>query len=228
MGVSNANIASKKATVQRLVEQKAFARVLAPYSGIITSRTLTRGSLVAAGPTTPLFKLAAVDPVRVMVAVPQDVAPSVKTGMPAKLVVREYGSEIFNGEIARSSQALDPATRTMLVEVRVPNRDGRLLTGMSVKVSLTLPLPHRVFEVPGTAVLTDAGGVRVAVIAPNSTLKFVPIVIERDQGSTVLVSAGLNGSERIVENATGALVDGARVEPIESRPANAPPKKPGS
>jgi multidrug efflux pump subunit AcrA (membrane-fusion protein) len=116
----------------------------------------------------------------------------------------------------------------LLVEVRVPNRDGRLLTGMSVKVSLTLPLPHRVFEVPGTAVLTDAGGVRVAVIAPNSTIKFVPIVIERDQGSTVLVSAGLDGSERLVESATGALVDGARVEPIESRPENAPPKRPGS
>lgn len=228
LGVAAANVASKEATVKRLVEQKAFSRVVAPYAGMIISRTLTRGSLVSAGPSTPLFKIAATDPVRVMVSVPQDVAPSVRSGMPAKLIVREYGAEEFAGEIARASGALDASTRTMLVEVRVPNPDGRLLTGMSVKVSLTLPLPHRLFEVPGTAVVTDARGVRVAVIDQESTVRFKPVVIERDLGSTILVSAGLDGSERIVENASSALVDGSQVEAVDGAPPGSEPPVSGS
>ncbi len=143
VGVAAATIASRRANIRRLTDLKAFARVVAPFSGTIVSRTLTRGTLVSSGPSTPLFKIVATDPVRVMVAVPQDVAPSIATEMAAELRVREFGDEAFPGIIARSSNALDQATRTMLVEVRVPNADGRLLTGMSAKSRSRCPCPTR-------------------------------------------------------------------------------------
>jgi membrane fusion protein (multidrug efflux system) len=215
-GVAAATVAARRANVERLLDLKSFARVVAPFAGTIVSRTLSTGALVSAGPGTPRVEIAATDPVRVLLAVPQDVAPGVKTDLPAKLTVREFGGE-FTGTIARTSGALDPASRTMLVEVRVPNPDGRLLTGMSGKVSLTLPLSHEVLELPGTAVLTGAAGVRVAIVDGESKLRFVSIVIERDLGATVLVSAGLDGSERVVKNASGSLVDGSVVEAVDAQ-----------
>ena len=214
VGVSQANTAAQEANIRRLTQLKSFARVVAPFGGTITQRTIERGALVTSGNATPLYKIAATDPMRVLVQVPQNVAPSVKTGTTVKVSVREYPTRAFDGVVSRSAGALDSATRTMNTVVRVPNPNGELLAGMYAQVALTLPTPHRVLEVPSTALVNDAKGVRVAIVDGENKIRFVPIVIERDTGATIEISSGLEGNERIVKLASADLYDGKAVEVV--------------
>ncbi|MCL2723932.1 MAG: efflux RND transporter periplasmic adaptor subunit [Polyangiaceae bacterium] len=211
--VAQAAIDAALANVGRLTQLKSFARVTAPFAGTINSRTIERGQLVS--PTSALFRISATDPVRVFVQVPQDVAPSVKLDVPAKVSVREYPGREFDGKVARSAGALDSASRTMTTEIRVPNEKGELLAGMYAQVALTLPSPHRVFELPPTALLNDAQGVRVGVVTEDNKIKMVPVVLERDNGSSIDISAGLAGNERIVRLVGAEIVDGRQVEVIQ-------------
>lgn len=210
--VANANIAAQRANIARLSKLVAFAKVTAPFAGTVVSRSVERGTLVTAGNATPLFKIAATDPVRVFVHVPQDVATTVRAGATAKVSVREYPGRVFEGTIARTAGALDPATRTMTVEVRVPNTKHELLTGMYAETALALPMPHRVLEVPSTALLNDARGLHLAVIDETSTVHLVPVVVERDTGPTIQIASGLGDKDRVVKIASAALSDGQKVE----------------
>lgn len=215
--VAKANVAAQQANVRRLVQMKAFAKVQAPFTGTIVARNVERGALVSPG-ATPLFKLAALETVRVMVQVPQDVAPSVKTDRPAKVTVREFAGQTFEGTVAHAAGALDDAARTMLVEVRVPNADGKLLSGMYAQVALTLPTPHRLFEVPVTALYSDSKGTRVALVSPENRVVMKTVSIERDTGQALQISTGLEGNERIVKLANASLTDGSAVEVITPEP----------
>jgi RND family efflux transporter MFP subunit len=154
--------------------------------------------------------------------VPQDVAPTVKVGVPAKVIVREFPDAPFQGTVARSAGALDDVSRTMSVEIRVPNPDGRLLTGMYANVALTLPTPHRLFEIPVTALYSDSKGTRVATIGDDGKVAMKAIGVERDTGQTLQISTGLTGNERIVKLANAELTDGSKVEIIEAAPAQPP------
>ncbi len=209
--VAEATIAAAQANVRRLSQAKAYSRVVAPFSGRVVSRTVERGMLVNAG-TTPLFKLQTLDPVRVFVSVPQDVAASVRTETSAKVTVREYPGQTFEGTVAHLAGSLDEASRTMNTEVRVPNAEHRLLAGMYVQVSLSLPTPHRLLEIPITALYSDAKGTRVAVVDAHNEVSMRKVVIERDTGTTLLLSSGLEGDERIVKLANAALGDGSKVQ----------------
>ena len=211
---ADANVVAQAANVRRLVETQAFARVLAPFAGTITTRNCERGDLVAEGKTTELFTLVATDPVRVFLEVPQSVAPSVRTGSEASLAVREFPGRKFTGKITRSAGALDPDLHTMTTEVQVPNADSALLPGMYVQAELTLPVPHRVVELPATALYSDALGVRVAVVDAQQKAHFVPITIERDTGATLQIAAGLTGGERVVKIAVPDLVEGDALEVV--------------
>jgi RND family efflux transporter MFP subunit len=211
--VAKANVAAQGANLRRLVQLKGFAHVTAPFAGTIVARTVERGALVSPG-VSPLFKLASLQTVRVLVQVPQDVAPSVKTSLPAKMRVREFAGQIFEGVVAHAAGALDDSARTMTVEVRVPNPDGKLLSGMYAQVSLTLPTPHRLFELPVTALYSDSKGTRVATVTQEGRVAMRAVGIERDTGQTVQISTGLDGSERIVKLANAGLSDGSAVEVI--------------
>jgi membrane fusion protein (multidrug efflux system) len=212
VAVALASVTAAQANLRRLSQLKSFARVVAPFAGTVVSRTIERGALVTAGMATPMFKIAALDPIRVFVQVPQDVAPSVRLNVAAKVSVREYAGRTFEGKVTHASGALDPASRTMSTEVRVPNPLGELLPGMYVEVALTLPLPHRVVELPATALLNDSHGLRVAVVDDESKIHLVTVVIERDTGPTVLIASGLRGGERVVKLASSDLVDGRLVD----------------
>ncbi|HEY2406882.1 MAG TPA: efflux RND transporter periplasmic adaptor subunit [Polyangiaceae bacterium] len=218
--VADAEIAAEQANIQRLMDLKAFARVTSPFAGTVTARTVDRGSLVTAGNGTPMFKLASTDIVRVFMNVPQDVAPSVAVGATATVLVREFPGQKFEGTVAHTAGALDPATRTLSTEVRVPNPDRKLLAGMYAEVALNLPSPRKVFELPSTALFNDAQGLRVALITPQNTLHFQPIVIDRDQGPTIQIANGLNGDERLVQIAGVELEEG---EHVDVRTAKATP-----
>jgi len=209
--VAEANVAAQQANVRRLADTRAFAKVTAPFGGMVTARLIDRGALVTDGNTTPLFRLSAIDPVRVMVQVPQNVAPSVRVNLAARITAREYGARVFEGKVTRTAGELDPSLRTMTTEIRVPNQDAALMPGMYVTTSIMLPTPHRVLEVPATALFNDAHGVRVAVVSAAGKIHFVPITIERDTGATIQVAGGLDGDERIVKVASAALTEGADV-----------------
>lgn len=217
--VSDSNVAAaaaavevQRAEIRRLTRLKSFTRVTAPFAGMITQRTIDRGALVTAGNASPMFRLIVSDPVRVFLQVPQDVAPSVRVGTPAKITVREYPGRAFEGTLARASFTLDSQTRTMTVEVRVPNPKNQLFVGMYTEVLLSLPVPHRAYEIPSTALYNDASGLRVAVVDSNDTLRFAKVVIERDTGATLQISTGVAGDDRVVRLASASLAAGTRVK----------------
>lgn len=219
--LAQAGIESEQANIRRLSDLQQFSKVTAPFAGTITARMIDRGSLVTAG-SAPLFRLAATDTVRVFVQLPQDVASAVIVGAPAKVTVRELTGQVFEGKVARTAGALDPVTRTLNTEIRLPNPDGRLLAGMYAEVALSLSAPRQVFEIPATALLSDAQGLRVALVQADNKLHLQPITIERDLGATLQISSGLNGGERLVQIAGAELSEGQKVEPVAPKAAPAP------
>ncbi|MGH2897841.1 MAG: efflux RND transporter periplasmic adaptor subunit, partial [Solirubrobacteraceae bacterium] len=150
-------------------------------------------------------------------------AASVKAGADAALVVREYPGRKFVGKVTRAAGALDPDLHTMTTEVQVPNPDGALMPGMYVQAQLTFPVPHRVIEIPATALYSDAQGLRVAVVDAQQKLHFVPITIERDTGATLHVATGLTGDERLVKIAVAGLVEGDPLEVAKPQAGGAAP-----
>ncbi|HKO49241.1 MAG TPA: efflux RND transporter periplasmic adaptor subunit [Polyangiaceae bacterium] len=210
--VARSGVAVQAANIRRLLQLKSFAHVLSPFAGTVTARNIERGSLVSAGNATPLFKVAILDPVRVFVQVPQDAAAGVQNGIAAQVSTREFPGRIFEGKVARSSGALEQSTRTMLVEVRVPNPKNELLAGMYAQVALTLPSSHRVLELPATALLNDAKGLRVALVDPDDRLRLVPVTVERDIGATVQIASGISDDARVVKLSSADMVDGKRVQ----------------
>ena len=209
---ATSSVAAAEANVRRLVELQAFARVVAPFAGTVTTRSVDRGALVREGSTTPMFTIVATDPVRIFVDVPQSIAPSVRPETPATITVREYGGRVFAGKVTRSAGALDPELHTMKTEIQVPNPDGALLPGMYVQAALTLAVPHHTLEIPATALYSDAQGLRVAVVDKAHKVHFAPITIERDTGATLQVATGLTGDERIIKIAVPSLLEGDAVE----------------
>ncbi len=210
--VAEAAIQAQQANVRRLNELKSFSHVTAPFAGTVNTRMFDVGALVSG--TTALYKISAVDPVRVFVQVPQDIAPGIRADVPAGVTVREYGGRVFQGKVSRSAGALDPASRTMNTEVRVPNPKGELIVGMYAQVSLTLPSPHRVLEIPATALMNDAKGLRVATVGADDKIHIVKVTVERDTGSAIEIADGLDESDRVVTLAGAELVDGKSVEVI--------------
>jgi len=219
---AQSNVAAQQANVRRLIETQAFSRVVAPFAGTITSRNIERGDLVTEAKTSGLYTLVAIDPVRVYVDVPQSAAASVRAGSEATLVVREYPGRKFAGKVTRSAGALDPDLHTMTTEVQVANPDGALLPGMYVQAVLSFPVPHRVVEIPATALYSDAQGLRVAVVDAQQKLHFAPITIERDTGATLYIATGLTGDERVVKIAVPGLVEGDALEIVGASAGSAP------
>lgn len=222
INVAQAAIEAELANIRRLSDVQRFSKVRAPFAGTITARSVERGSLVTAGNATPLFRLAATDTVRVYVQVPQDVAASVSVGGAATVNVRELTGQSFQGHVARTAGVLDNATRTLNTEIRVPNPDGKLMSGMYAEVSLNLSAPRQVYEIPATALLSDAQGLRVAIVTASNTLHLQPITIERDLGATLQLASGINANDRIVQIAGAELSEGQKVEPLAPKAPAAP------
>jgi RND family efflux transporter MFP subunit len=221
VGVARANVGVQRANLRRLLDLKGFARVTAPFTGTITMRSIDRGDLVTAGTATALYHISSNDPARVIIDVPQDLAPSVRPELEARVSIREFPGRAFQGTVARTSGALDAATRTLTTEVHVPNADNALLAGMYANVTIVLPNTHRVFEIPATAVLNDAHGTHIEIVDENGVVHHMPITIERDTGVTVQIPNPLSGHEHVLRIGNPDLAEGARVEAVAA-PAAAP------
>jgi RND family efflux transporter MFP subunit len=212
-----ADQAAVRAQLQRLEQMRSYQRVVAPFSGTITARNVEVGTLIQAGSSSSsgwLFKLSQTDTMRVHVAVPQNYLKLVKPGMEAALSVPELGDKSFSGKVSRSAGAFDPSTRTMVVELMVPNPDGSLIPGMYAQAKFHIENPQPFLMVPVTAVMIGGEGVRVATLDANDTVHIKKVRVGRDFGKEVEVVDGLQDKERVVNNPRDNLEDGAHVKPV--------------
>lgn len=210
---SQANLAAADANVRRLQQMESFKHIYAPFSGVITQRNTDTGALITAGSTGQkgLFNLAQVDPLRVYVSVPQTYSPSVRSGMPAYIQLEEYPGQKFTGKVARSADAIDPATRTLLTEVDVDNRDGHLLPGAYAQVHFAVPVQTIRMAIPVNALLFRPEGPRVAVVGPDQKIQLKAVIIGRDFGTRLEILGGLDSNDNIVVNPADSLEEGEQV-----------------
>jgi len=209
---AQANLASSDANVRRLEQMESFKHVYAPFSGVLVKRNVDPGALINAGSAgTELFILAKVDPLRVYTNVPQAYSPAIKDGMQAYVTLQEIAGQKFRGTVARTADAIDPGTRTLLTEVDVPNKDGHLLRGSFGEVHFSVKTNAEKVTVPVNAMLFRQEGARLAVIGADSKVELRPITIGRDYGTTLEVLGGVKVGDRIVINPSDALEDGQKV-----------------
>jgi RND family efflux transporter MFP subunit len=211
---------AQRASLERLKLRQAFATVRAPFAGTISARTVERGSLVAAGKASPLFKLTSLETVRVFVQVPQAHVAGVRRDSAVKVSVPEYPRQTFAGTIKRSADALDQASRTMTVEVHVPNPERKLLPGMYGNVALALSNDGSatILSVPPSALVVGEQGVKVATVTSDGIVQLVPVVVERDRGTDIEIASGLKGDEQIVVNLSPSLQEGSHVHATQAVP----------
>jgi len=218
---------SSAANVRRLEELESFKHIYAPFSGVITRRNVDIGTLINAGnggATQQLFFLAQTDPIRVYVNVPETAAPSIHAGLPAYLELAQFPGRKFQGKVVRTSEAIDPGTRTLLTEVDVPNKAGELLPGGYAQVHLDVQIAGSRVQVPVNALLFRAEGLRAVVIDANHKTHLQPLTIGRDYGVTLEVLQGLNVGDWIVLNPADSLEDNQQVNVKEAniKPPTAP------
>jgi len=211
---AQANLAAADANVRRLEELESFKKVYAPFSGVLTRRNVDPGMLINSGAGLAgkeLFDIARVDPLRVYVSVPQAYAPNMKVGMKATVTLQEFPGQKFTGTVARTADAIDPATRTLNTEVDVPNKDGKLLPGSFGQVHFATGTSIPRITIPVNAMLFRAEGPRVAVVDKDNTVHMHPINIGRDFGATLEILGGLEVSDRIIINPSDSLEEGQKV-----------------
>jgi RND family efflux transporter MFP subunit len=211
---AQANLAAADANVRRLEQLEAFKDVYAPFSGVLTRRNVDPGALINAGAGAAgreLFDLARVDPLRVFTTVPQSYAPYIKVGAQTTVTLQEFPGQKFTGTIARTAESIDPATRTLLTELELPNKDGRLLPGSFGEVRFQIGADVDKVTIPVNALLFRAEGSRVAVVGADGRVALRPISIGRDYGTTLEVLSGLSPADKVVVNPADSLEDGQRV-----------------
>jgi membrane fusion protein, multidrug efflux system len=207
-----ANLAAADANVRRLEQLESFKRVYAPFSGLLVKRNVDPGALINAGSGgVELFILAKVDPLRVFTNVPQAYSPAMRVGMPAYVTLAELPGQKFSGTVARTADAIDPATRTLLTEVDVPNKDGRLLRGSFGEVHFSPKINAQKVTVPVNAMLFRQEGPRLAVVGVDNKVQLRPIIIGRDYGATLEILGGVSLEDRVIINPADSLEDGQKV-----------------
>jgi len=227
-----AGVASSRANEQRYAVMKGFEKVIAPFDGIITSRTVDVGALIvgdsATGSTSSasavvsnsstavsgsgMLGIARMDEVRIQVSVPQAFVPSLSAGSQAQVNIREIPGRTFTGTITLRSGAMDTTSRTQLVEVHLKNSTGIMVPGMYATVNITPLHPPMSLHVPGTALIVDSNGTRVGIVTDKKTVHLQPVVIGRDFGTEVEILSGLTGNEKLVNNPSDLLQEGDKVQ----------------
>ena len=210
-----ANIAAAEANVERLNQMQAYRIVKAPFAGVITLRNVDVGALVTSG-STMLYRIAQTGTLRTYVNVPQTNASSIRPGQQALVSVTNLPGRNFTGTVARTANSLDPSSRTLLVEVQVPNPDGALMPGMYAQVDFSNSRPNAPLLVPAEALLVRADGTQIAAVGPDSVVHLQKIVIGRDYGDRLEVLQGLQVGDRIIANPDDNAREGVKVEAVDA------------
>ena len=216
MAAKKAIVDSATSNLKRLQETQAFQKVYAPFDGIITARNIDFGTLINAGANAPgkeLFDIASISKLRVYVNVPQQYSRDVRMGGSAGLTLAEFPGRRFAGKIVRTSDAIDPASRTLLTEVDVDNPTGELLPGAFLSVHLNVGRKIPAVTIPVNALIFRAEGMQAAVVRDNKAV-LVPITIGRDYGTEVEVVSGVDARDEIIENPSDSLTSGTEVRVV--------------
>jgi membrane fusion protein, multidrug efflux system len=212
---AQANLAAADANVRRLEQLEGFKDVYAPFNGVLTRRNVDPGALINAGAGAAgreLFDIARVDPLRVFTSVPQAYAPFIKVGEKTFITLQEFPGQKFVATVARTAESIDLNTRTLLTEVDVPNKDGRLLPGSFGEVHFAVGSGVNKVTVPVNAMLFRSEGPRLAVVGSDSKVQLRPINIGRDYGATLEILGGVAPGEQVIVNPSDSLEDGQVVK----------------
>jgi RND family efflux transporter MFP subunit len=220
---TSSTVKSAQANVQRLEQLQSFEKIYAPFSGVITARNVDVGQLINAGAGTQLFRISDIRVLRVYVNVPQIYSQVAVPGTTARLTLSEFPGQTFAGKLVRTAKAIDPASRTLLVEIDVDNRDGKLMPGAYTEVHMDVENATVPFIIPVSALIFRGQGLQVSTVVkgPNGDqAKLVQVKLGQDDGFTVQVIEGLDAGSQVIQNPPDSLIDGEPVRLVE-------PGKPG-
>ena len=224
---ATANLAAADANVERLRQLEGFKRVVAPFAGVITRRNVDVGDLIEAGGGAGrvLFTLTQTDPLRVYIYVPQAYSQLVKPGQEVSITQAELRGQVFRGTVARTAGSIDAATRTMQVEIQLPNRDGLLLPGAYVQAALPLAA-SKALVIPANTLMIRSEGTLVAVVGADGRIKLKLIKVGRNYGQTVEVIDGVSATDQLVLNPSDSLGEGDTVTVVPAAKEAPAGKKP--
>jgi RND family efflux transporter MFP subunit len=214
IAAQRSNVAAVKANLARLQDVQGYRIVKAPFDGVVTVRNVDIGALVSTG-TTLLYRIAQTGTLRTYVNVPQVNASAIRVGQAARLTLSNFPGRQFSGSVARTANALDPASRTMLVEIAVPNADGALFPGMYADVDLSTARVNPPLVIPAQALLTRSDGAQVAVVQKDGVVHLQKVSIGRDFGDRVEIIQGVAEGTTILV-APGDAADGAKIVPVST------------
>ena len=212
---TNTQVQSAIANVQRLEQLTGFEKIYAPFDGTVTARNVDIGTLINSGTALELFHLSQESVLRVYVNVPQVYSPACVPGVGATLTLAEFPGKTFQGKIVRTSKAIDPNSRTLLVEVDVKNPTGELYPGAYAQVHFKLNNPQPTLILPVSTLMFRSEGLRVGIVENNNTAKLLPITIGRDDGRNVEVVSGLQPNDEVIQSPPDSLIDGETVRIVQ-------------
>jgi RND family efflux transporter MFP subunit len=215
VAAQQSNVAAAKANLARLKEVEGYRVVKAPFDGVITQRNVDVGALVSTG-STLLYRIAQTGTLRTYLNVPQDAAGSVHVGQAARITLSNFPGRHFTGRVARTANALDPSSRTMLVEVEVPNADGSLLPGAYAEVDLSTPRPNPPLVVPAGALVIRTDGAQVAMVREDGIIHLQKVTVGRDYGDRVEILQGVEPGATILTSPGDVAREGAKIVPVAS------------
>jgi RND family efflux transporter MFP subunit len=209
-------VKSAEANLQRLNELTSFEKVYAPFDGVVTARDVDTGQLIDQGATKELFHMQALGTLRVYTNVPQVYTGTVKRGLNLDLTFPEHPGKVFQGTLVRTADAIDPASRTLLVEIDVDNRNGELMPGALAQVNFKDSSARPSFIVPAAALIFRREGLQLGTVVQGSNgpvAHLVPVTIGEDDGATVQIVTGLQASDKVIQDPPDSLVEGEKVSP---------------
>ena len=216
-------VTASKANLDRLDALKSFAKITAPFDGVVTSRSVDVGALINAGASTtsPLFTVADIHQIRIYVSVPQNYSAEIHPGLTATLSLPEYPGKTFEAKLDTTANAISEQSNALLVEFLADNASGVLKPGGFAQVSIHLGAPANIVSLPASALLFNQDGLQVATLQPDNRVVMKHVKVARDLGTTVEIDAGLARTDQVIDNPPDSLVNGERVRPQQSGPAAA-------
>ncbi len=211
-----AAVRSAQANVQRLTELQSFERVYAPFDGVVTARNVDTGQLIDQGATTELFHMQALQTLRVYTNVPQMYSQSARVGETVSLTFPEHPGETYQGKLVRTANAIDPTSRTLLVEVDVENRKGELMPGALAQMHFKVPAGTPSYIVPVSALIFRREGLQVAKLVDGNKAHLVHVTIGEDDGATVQIVSGISDADKVIQDPPDSLIEGETVTPENS------------
>jgi RND family efflux transporter MFP subunit len=211
-------VKSAQANVQRLKELQAFEKIYAPFDGVVTARNVDTGQLISQGASVELFHLQALGTLRVYTNVPQLYTTALKRGTKIPLTFPEYPLKTFEGTLVRTADAIDPASRTLLVEVDVNNSGGQLMPGSLAQVHFKMPQSMSTFIVPTAALIFRRQGLQIGTVVEGkdgTVAHLLPITIGQDDGATAQVVSGLTASDQVIQDPPDSIIEGEKVTVVQ-------------